>query len=122
MFALILLRSTSVYRWHNEGSALVRSSAVLFLQAEEQIPVPACSRHTLRSDYQRQYEPILYGWREGANRFWCGARNQGDVWSFAKPAVNDLHPTMKPVALIEQVAMSTKFGSTLPANVGPTWV
>jgi DNA modification methylase len=55
-----------------------------------------------RSDYQRQYEPILYGWREGAKRFWCGARNQGDVWSFAKPAVNDLHPTMKPVALIEQ--------------------
>jgi DNA modification methylase len=55
-----------------------------------------------RSDYQRQYEPILYGWREGATRFWCGARDQGDVWFFAKPAVNDLHPTMKPVALIEQ--------------------
>ncbi|MFL6447386.1 MAG: site-specific DNA-methyltransferase [Bryobacteraceae bacterium] len=55
-----------------------------------------------RSDYQRQYEPILYGWREGAERFWCGARNQGDVWFFPKPKVNDLHPTMKPVALIEQ--------------------
>jgi DNA modification methylase len=60
-----------------------------------------------RSDYQRQYEPILYGWREGANRFWCGARNQGDVWSFAKPAVNDLHPTMKPVALIEQAVRNS---------------
>jgi DNA modification methylase len=60
-----------------------------------------------RSDYQRQYEPILYGWREGANRFWCGARNQGDVWSFAKPAVNDLHPTMKPVALIEQAIQNS---------------
>jgi DNA modification methylase len=60
-----------------------------------------------RSDYQRQYEPILYGWREGATRFWCGARNQGDVWSFAKPAVNDLHPTMKPVALIEQAIQNS---------------
>jgi DNA modification methylase len=60
-----------------------------------------------RSDYQRQYEPILYGWRKGANRFWCGARNQGDVWSFAKPAVNDLHPTMKPVALIEQAIQNS---------------
>ena len=60
-----------------------------------------------RSDYQRQYEPILYGWREGTNRFWCGARNQGDVWSFAKPAVNDLHPTMKPVALIEQAIQNS---------------
>jgi DNA modification methylase len=55
-----------------------------------------------RSDYQRQYEPILYGWRQGAERFWCGARNQGDVWFFPKPQVNDLHPTMKPVALIER--------------------
>jgi DNA modification methylase len=60
-----------------------------------------------RSDYQRQYEPILYGWREGANRFWCGARDQGDVWFFAKPAVNDLHPTMKSVALIEQAIQNS---------------
>jgi hypothetical protein len=29
-----------------------------------------------RADYQRQYEPILYGWREGAERFWCGARGE----------------------------------------------
>src|ERR1035437_976987 len=33
-----------------------------------------------RSDYQRQYEPILYGWKEGTDHFWCGARDQGDVW------------------------------------------
>ena len=33
-----------------------------------------------RSDYQRQYEPILYGWAEGRRHYWCGARNQGDVW------------------------------------------
>jgi DNA modification methylase len=55
-----------------------------------------------RSDFQRQYEPILYGWRQGAERYWCGDRKQGDVWFFPKPKVNDLHPTMKPVALIER--------------------
>jgi DNA modification methylase len=55
-----------------------------------------------RADYQRQYEPILYGWREGADHYWCGARDQGDVWFFDKPARNDLHPTMKPVALVER--------------------
>ena len=55
-----------------------------------------------RSDYQRQYEPILYGWREGSEHFWCGARDQGDVWYFNKPARNDLHPTMKPVELVER--------------------
>jgi DNA modification methylase len=55
-----------------------------------------------RADYQRQYEPILYGWKDGADHYWCGARDQGDVWFFDKPVRNDLHPTMKPVALVER--------------------
>jgi DNA modification methylase len=55
-----------------------------------------------RADYQRQYEPILYGWKDGNDHFWCGARDQGDVWFFDKPVRNDLHPTMKPVALVER--------------------
>jgi DNA modification methylase len=55
-----------------------------------------------RSDYQRQYEPILYGWKEGVEHYWCGARDQGDVWFVKKPIANDLHPTMKPVELVER--------------------
>ncbi|WP_147652740.1 site-specific DNA-methyltransferase [Vulcaniibacterium gelatinicum] len=55
-----------------------------------------------RADYQRQYEPILYGWPEGATRHWCGDRDQGDVWQIKKPQKNDLHPTMKPVELVER--------------------
>jgi DNA modification methylase len=45
---------------------------------------------------------MLYGWKEGADHYWCGARDQGDVWFFDKPVRNDLHPTMKPVALVER--------------------
>ncbi len=60
-----------------------------------------------RSDYQRQYEPILYGWREGADHFWCGARDQGDVWHINKPTKNDLHPTMKPVELVERAILNS---------------
>jgi DNA modification methylase len=60
-----------------------------------------------RSDYQRQYEPILYGWRDGADQFWCGARDQGDVWQIKKPAKNDLHPTMKPVELVERAVRNS---------------
>lgn len=55
-----------------------------------------------RADYQRQFEPILYGWPEGAQRHWCGDRDQGDVWQVKKPQRNDLHPTMKPVELVER--------------------
>jgi DNA modification methylase len=66
-----------------------------------------------RSDYQRQYEPILYGWPEGATRHWCGDRDQSDVWQIKKPHKNDLHPTMKPVELVERAIRN----STRPGNV-----
>ncbi len=68
------------------------------------------AKHTFtlgRSDYQRQYEPILYGWKDGTDHFWCGARDQGDVWFFDKPSRNDLHPTMKPVALVERAVRNS---------------
>ena len=74
------------------------------------------AKHTFtlgRSDYQRQYEPILYGWPEGANRHWCGDRDQSDVWHFNKPQKNDLHPTMKPVELVERAIRN----SSRPGNV-----
>ncbi len=66
-----------------------------------------------RADYQRQYEPILYGWPEGATRHWCGDRDQGDVWAIKKPQKNDLHPTMKPVELVERAIRN----SSRPGNV-----
>ena len=58
-----------------------------------------------RSDLQRQYEPILYGWKKGGPHFFCGERNLSDIWSIDKPHVNDLHPTMKPVELIERAIL-----------------
>jgi len=60
-----------------------------------------------RSDYQRQYETILYGWKQGADHYWCGARNQGDVWFINKPVKNELHPTMKPVELVERAIQNS---------------
>jgi DNA modification methylase len=60
-----------------------------------------------RADYQRQYEPMLYGWKQGNDHYWCGARDQGDVWFFDKPVKNDLHPTMKPVALVERAVRNS---------------
>ena len=79
-------------------------------------------RFTLgRSDYHWQWEPIAYGWPAGKDHYWIGDRNQGNVWEHKKPkkadrgragpsnvwrhqrpAANRLHPTMKPVTLVEQ--------------------
>jgi DNA modification methylase len=50
-------------------------------------------------DFKSRYEPIVYG---RFNDFFNGARfNEEDIWEFARTQKNDLHPTMKPIPLIE---------------------
>jgi DNA modification methylase len=55
-----------------------------------------------RAAYQRGYEPLWFGWREGAKPYWCGDRDQSDVWRIARPSVSDAHPTIKPLELVER--------------------
>ncbi len=56
---------------------------------------------TLVEDKIRAALDLKYGARAHKRR-WCGARDQGDVWFAKKPRVNNLHPTMKPVELVER--------------------
>ena len=72
-----------------------------------------------RSDYQRQYEPILDGWGADKKHYWCGDRDQSDVWEYNKPIRNDLHPTMKPVELVERaINNSSKIGEMVLDGFG----
>lgn len=66
-----------------------------------------------RADYQRQYEPILYGWNADKPHYWCGDRDQSDVWDYNKPIKNDLHPTMKPVELVERAILNSSRSSDI---------
>ena len=52
-----------------------------------------------RKDYHTKYEPIWYGWLNGAPRL-CPLkdRKQSDV---DRPTKSELHPTTKPIALID---------------------
>ena len=72
-----------------------------------------------RADYQRQYEPILYGWNAEHKQYWCGDRDQADVWEYNKPVKNDLHPTMKPVELVERaITNSSRSGDVVLDGFG----
>ena len=85
-----------------------------------------------RSDYNNKHEPILYGWKEGAAHYFAGDFTQTTVIDddldlgkmdkkkliemlnerrnaepttiirIDKPAKSDIHPTMKPVRLVER--------------------
>ena len=62
-----------------------------------------------RQDYHWKHEPCLYGWKKGASHLWASDRKQTTILKFDRPKRNDVHPTMKPVDLIEyQILNNTK--------------
>jgi len=65
----------------------------------------------LFAQYKHWYEPCVYGFKRGRAPRWHGPTNERTVWEHDKPAVNDLHPTMKPLALIERsIQNATELG------------
>lgn len=67
-----------------------------------------------RKDYHTQYEPIWYGWKNGARLHPLEDRKQSDLWEFARPMRSDEHPTMKPVPLVARaVTNSTNKGDAV---------
>ena len=97
-----------------------------------------------RQDYNWKHEPILYGWKPGAAHYFCDDFSQNTVIDDDidiskldkaelknlintmrqaepttiirenKPHRNDMHPTMKPVALVERMLInSSRPGQTV---------
>ncbi len=61
-----------------------------------------------RKDYHTQYEPIWYGWNDSAARLWVVKdRKQSDLWECKRPKSSPLHPTTKPVELIERAVLNS---------------
>ena len=65
----------------------------------------------LFAQYKHWYEPCFYAFKHGKTPRWHGPTNERTVWTHDKPVVNDLHPTMKPLALIERsISNATELG------------
>jgi len=65
----------------------------------------------LFAQYKHWYEPCFYAHKRGQAPRWHGPTNERTVWEHDKPVVNDLHPTMKPLALIERsIQNATELG------------
>lgn len=59
-----------------------------------------------RLNYDYQHEPIFYTWTRRHN--WYGkGKFHTSVWDVEKPRKCDLHPTMKPVALVENALLNS---------------
>jgi DNA modification methylase len=57
--------------------------------------------------YKFQHEPIFYCHVAGQKDPWYGDKSQSTLWQEKKPAANRLHPTMKPVELIERALVNS---------------
>jgi DNA modification methylase len=60
--------------------------------------------------YKFQHEPIFYCHVTGQKDPWYGDKSQSTLWQEKKPAANRLHPTMKPVELIERALVNSSKG------------
>ena len=52
--------------------------------------------------YKFQHEPLFFCHVKDQKDTWYGNRSQSTLWEETKPAANRMHPTMKPVELIER--------------------
>ena len=59
-----------------------------------------------RLNYEYQHEPILFTWTK--KHIWYGnGKFHTSVWDVDKPRKCDLHPTMKPIALVENAILNS---------------
>ena len=60
-----------------------------------------------RTDYKYQHEPILYGWKVKEKHNFYGENNNSTVLNFDKPKQSKLHPTMKPIELLQYLIINS---------------
>jgi DNA modification methylase len=64
--------------------------------------------------YKFQHEPLFYAHVAGQKDSWYGDKSQSTLWQEKKPAANRIHPTAKPVELIERALLnSSKAGDVV---------
>ena len=54
------------------------------------------------SQYIPNYEPCIYGHKEGKSINWYGPTDEKTVWEFSKDRQNEYHLTQKPIPVVER--------------------
>jgi DNA modification methylase len=57
--------------------------------------------------YKFRHEPIFYAHVAGEKDPWYGDKSQSTLWEENKPAANRVHPTAKPVELVERALINS---------------
>lgn len=65
-----------------------------------------------RLDYDYKHEPILFGWKKKHN-FYAKGEFLNSIWEIPKPSKSELHPTMKPIRLIENALLNSSINKNI---------
>jgi DNA modification methylase len=67
--------------------------------------------------YKFQHEPLFYCHVAGEKDPWYGDKSQSTLWQEKKPAANRIHPTAKPVELIERAVLNSSKSGDVVADL-----
>jgi DNA modification methylase len=67
--------------------------------------------------YKFQHEPLFYCHVAGQKDPWYGDKSQSTLWEEKKPAANRIHPTAKPVELIERALLNSSNAGDVVADL-----
>ncbi|MGD0776529.1 MAG: DNA modification methylase [Candidatus Solibacter sp.] len=67
--------------------------------------------------YKFQHEPLFYCHVAGEKDPWYGDKSQSTLWEEKKPAANRIHPTAKPVELIERALHNSSKAGDVVADL-----
>jgi len=67
--------------------------------------------------YKFQHEPMFYTHVAGEKDPWYGDRSQSTLWNEKKPAANRIHPTAKPVELMERALLNSSKSGDVVADL-----
>lgn len=115
----ILADRSSYYITAPQGGDLMM---MMMMMMKAGIPLRHCliwvkNNHVLgRTDYNYKHEPILYGWIK-VHDFYGNGEHKFSTWEIDKPNKNDLHPTMKPIALMVNAIQNSTLKEMLVADL-----
>jgi DNA modification methylase len=67
--------------------------------------------------YKFQHEPLFYAHVADQKDPWYGDKSQSTLWHENKPAANRIHPTAKPVELIERALVNSSKAGDIVADL-----
>ena len=67
--------------------------------------------------YKFQHEPIFYTHVADQKDAWYGDKTQSTLWNEKKPAANRIHPTAKPVELVERALLNSSKAGDVVADL-----